>query len=71
MKTMNISTKKTYILPTNDIATICDVYSGVQFDIPKAKIIPLFISGMFGNEKNYLSSVIVNGERKWGLIDKA
>ena len=68
---MSKSTKKTYSLPTNDIATICDVYSSIEFDFPKAKIFPLFISGIFGNGKNYLSSVTVNGEQKWGLIDKA
>ena len=33
--------KKTYKLSPNDIATICDVYGGIQFDFPKEKAIKL------------------------------
>ena len=66
-----MSTKTSCCLSSKDIATICDVYNDIRFDFAKEEVAPLFLSGIFGDGKNYLSSVTVNGEQKWGMIDKA
>ena len=64
-------TKTSHCLPDKDIATICDVYKDIKFDFDQGEIFTKFLSGLFGDGKNYLSSVTVNGELKWGIIDKA
>ena len=71
MKRTIMSVKKTYGLPPNDIATICDVYKDIQFDFDKSEIVTNFLSGLFGDGKNYFTSVTVDGEKKWGMIDRA
>ena len=64
-------TKTSHCLPGKDIATICDVYKDIQFDFDKAGIFTKFLSGLFGDGKNYFTNVTVNDEQKWGVIDKA
>lgn len=71
MKRTIMSRKKMHSLPPNDIATICDVYKDIQFDFDKSEIVTNFLSGLFGDGKNCFTSVTVDGEKKWGMIDRA
>ena len=64
-------TKTSHCLPGKDIATICDVYKDIQFDFNKSEIVTNFLSGLFGDEKNYFASVTVNGDKRWGMIDRS